>query len=143
VCFVIFDWTFDQRGRPRLQTSSSNHLHLQCSDTKQHSIIPQISTTEAYKYVGVQLALDGNMKAQAQDLHKKCTEMSTILTQTYFNAKDADQGFTTVFTPSIKYTLPVTSIDATKLTKIQQTTINAVLPRLRYNKHMPPAVIRH
>jgi hypothetical protein len=139
--FAIFDWAFDQWGRPRLSTSSSNRLHLQCSDTKQQSVIPQISTTEAYKYVGVQLALDGNMKVQTQDLQKKCNDMSTILTQTYFNAKEADQGFTTVFTPSIKYVLPVTSIESPKLTKVQQTTINSVLPRLGYNRHMPRAVV--
>jgi Reverse transcriptase (RNA-dependent DNA polymerase) len=139
--FAIFEWAFDQWGRPKLLTSSSNHLHIQCSDTKQQSIIPQMSTKEAYKYVGVQLALDGNMTQQTRDLQTKCNEMSSILTQTYFNAKDADQGFTTVFTPSIKYVLPVTSIEPTKLNKIQQTTINAVLPRLGYNKHMPRAVV--
>jgi hypothetical protein len=100
-----------------------------------------MSTTEAYKYVGVHLALDGNMKAQLKDLQNKCDKMSTILTQTYFSAKDADQGFTTVFKPSIKYALPVTFISSTKLQKIQQTTINSVLPTLGFNKHMPRAVV--
>jgi hypothetical protein len=139
--FALFDWAFDKWGRPQLLTSSSKHLHIQCSDTKQQSIIPQMTTKQAYKYVGVQLALDGNMKQQTQDLQAKCNEMSSILTQTFFNARDADQGFTTVFTPSIKYVLPVTSIESTKLDKIQQTTINAILPRLGYNRHMPRAVV--
>jgi hypothetical protein len=68
--FAIFDWSFDKWGRPTLSPSSSNHLHLQCSETKKLAIIPQMSTKEAYKYVGIQLALDGNMEAQIHDLQK-------------------------------------------------------------------------
>jgi hypothetical protein len=139
--FALFDWSFDKWGRPTLSSSSSNHLHLQCSETKKHAIIPQMSTKEAYKYVGIQLALDGNMEAQILDLQKKCNDMSTILSQTYFSAREADLGFTTVFTPSVKYALPVSSISPVKLLKIQQAPVTAVLPRLGYNKHMPRAVV--
>jgi hypothetical protein len=139
--FAIFDWNFDSWGRPVLSSTSSNHLHLQSSETKQHAIIPQMSTTKAYKYVGIQLALDGNMEAQIHDLQKKCQSMSTVLSQTYFNAREADLGFTTVFTPSVKYALPVTSIPQHRLQTIQKPTINSVLPRLGYNTHMPRSVV--
>jgi hypothetical protein len=52
------------------------------------------------------------MKAQIFDLKKKFNGMSNILSQTYFNAKEANQGFTAVFAPSVKYVLPVTSISS-------------------------------
>jgi hypothetical protein len=66
--FAIFDSTFDKWGMAVLLQTTPNHLHLQCSDTKQPAIITQISTTTAYRYVGIQLALDGNMQTQINDL---------------------------------------------------------------------------
>lgn len=59
----------------------------------------------------------------------------------HLNAQDARQGYTTVFTPSIKYALPVSSIPQSKLDQIQRPTTNAVLSRLGYNPHMPRAVV--
>jgi hypothetical protein len=91
--------------------------------------------------VGVQIALDGNMDTQLKDLHKKCHDMSTTLNQTYFNANDANQGYTTVFAPSVKYVLPVTSICLNKLRNIQKSSVSSILSRLGYNKHMPRSVV--
>lgn len=139
--FALFSWTFDSWGRAILSDISTNSVHLKSSETQQPSTIPQMSTTTAYKYVGVQLALDGNMKTQIQDLQQKCNDMGNLLSCTYFNAKDANQGYTTVFTPSIKYVLPVTSISTTKLQQLQRPNTNAVLSRLGYNPHMPRAVV--
>jgi hypothetical protein len=77
--------------------------------------IPQISTDTPYKYVGIQLTLDGNMTKQIEDLQSKCLKMAAIFKQTYFNISDAKQGFVTVYTPSIRYPLATTSIPSKTL----------------------------
>jgi hypothetical protein len=69
-----------------------------------------MTCSDAYKYVGIQLSLDGNMTKQVEDLTKKCVDMATVFNSTYFNPKDAAQGFLTVYTPSICYPLPTTTI---------------------------------
>jgi hypothetical protein len=51
------------------------------------------------------------------------------------------KDFTTVFAPSIKYSLPVTSIPPEILQNIQKSAVNSDLPRLGYNKHMPRSVV--
>jgi hypothetical protein len=139
--FALFEWTFDNWGRATLSKTTQNHIHLTSSETNQLETIPQMSTADSYKYVGVQLALDGNMDAQTKDLQKKCHDISSILTQNYFNAIDANQGYTTVFAPSVKYVLPVTSICPSKLSNIQKISVSSILPRIGFNKHMPRSVV--
>lgn len=139
--FAIFKWTLDNWGRSVLSSQTTNSLQIRSSDTNLLSNIPQLSTTSAYKYVGIQIAPDGNMREQINDLKKKCDEMSTIFAYNYFNARDANQGYTTVFAPSVKYVLPVTSIQPKTLQAIQQQTVTSALSRLGFNKHMPRSVV--
>jgi hypothetical protein len=139
--FAIFNWHFDQWGRFILNHKTDCTRSIRSSDTNKQSIIPQLKTPEAYKYVGVQIAPDGNMKAQIQDLQKKCNIMCTIFAQTYFNANDANQGYMTVFAPAVKYVLPVTSISTLRLRQMQSRIVSTVLSRLRFNKHMPRHVV--
>jgi hypothetical protein len=104
-------------------------------------LVPQIEPTEASKYVGVQLALDGNMITQIETLKSKCNTINGALSQVFMNARDTQQRYITVFVPSIRYVLPTTSISQTILKKIQSPVINTVLTKLGYNRHMPRAVV--
>jgi hypothetical protein len=97
--------------------------------------------TAAYKYVGVHLTLDGNMEAQIEDLRIKCINMSTVFKHTYFNIRDARQAFSTVFTSSVCYTLPATSIQQKTLLKLQKPVISSVLLRLGFNPRMPRHIV--
>jgi hypothetical protein len=134
-------WKFDKFGRACLDGTTSTTLHIRSSGSNEINTIPQTSPKESYKYVGVHIALNGNMDAQVKDLSKKCHTMSTIFNQTHFNAKEAQLGMTTVFAPSVTYPLSVTSITPEILKKIQKPVINSVLSRLGFNRHMPRAVV--
>jgi hypothetical protein len=104
-------------------------------------LVPQIEPTTAYKYVGVQIALDGNMDAQVTTLRDKIYKINGALAQIFMTARDTKQGYTTVFVPSIRYILPTTSISKTVLYKLQSNIINTVLTKMGYNRHMPRAVV--
>jgi hypothetical protein len=103
--------------------------------------IPSISPSCLYKYVGLQIALDGNMKAQIKDLQTKCVKLALVFTQSYFNANDAAQGFMTIYGPIVKYLLPVTSLNENQMTTIQQPVIKSVLSRLGFKLHMTRVVV--
>jgi hypothetical protein len=103
--------------------------------------VPQIEPSQAYKYVGVQLALNGNMTTQIQALQDKCNKINSAMSQVYMSAQDTKQGFTTVFIPSICYALPTTSIQQKTLINMQKPIINTVLTKIGYNQHMPRAVV--
>jgi hypothetical protein len=71
----------------QLINDTKSPLHLRDSSTNTFQAISQISTTEAYKYVGTQLAVDGNMKAQIEDLEERCSLMGSIFSQHYLMHK--------------------------------------------------------
>jgi hypothetical protein len=70
------------------------------------------------------------MHKQYDDLQDKCNKISLLFTQSYFNARDSEQGF-----------LTTTSLSEKKLQTIQQPVINSVLSRLGYNRNMPRSII--
>jgi hypothetical protein len=67
-CFRVFSWTFDNLGRAILDNATKYHLHIKSSETQKTLQIPQIPPSLAYKYVGVELALDGSMTQQTKTL---------------------------------------------------------------------------
>jgi hypothetical protein len=76
-----------------------------------------------------------------EDLSDKCQKMTVIFRQQYFNPSDAKQGFTTIYSPSITYVLPSTSITRQTLNIIQKPIIHSVFSCLGFNNHMPRAVV--
>jgi hypothetical protein len=139
--FSVFKWDFDKFGRAHLIEPSFKQLQVTSSDNHKQMIIPILKTNCSYKYVGIHIALDGNMKSQILDLQTKCNQIALLFTQSYFNAKDSKQGFMTIYSPIVKYALPTTSISENNLRIIQQPVITSVLSRLGYNKNMPRAII--
>jgi hypothetical protein len=139
--FATFKWEFDQLGRAIQKTDNNQSLSIFNSDSKTSISVPQISHKQAYKYVGVQIALDGNMEQQITIMKEKCNNFAGAFSQIFMSAKDTNQGYTTVFIPSIRYALPATSIDQKTLQKIQSPIINNVLTKIGYNRHMPRALV--
>jgi hypothetical protein len=139
--FGVFDWEYDNYGRALLKLSNKSILNVQNSENNTNMQIQQMEPFESYKYVGIHIALDGNQKDQISNLSDKCRKMVTVFSQPYFNSKDSEQGFMTIYTPLIRYALPATSITKKKLCIIQQPVISSALSRLGYNRNMPRAVI--
>jgi hypothetical protein len=139
--FTIIDWYYDNFGRATLENTQHENLKVKCSETNLEMQIPFLPTNKSYKYVGVQIAFDGNPKNQINDLQSKCTKIALVFTRNYLNAKDDEQGFMTVYIPIVKYPLPSTSITETQFCKIHQSVIKSVLSHLGFNLNMPQAII--
>jgi hypothetical protein len=99
--FAMFKWDYDNSGRPILQSSNRQQIHVKSSENNEIMLIPQMEPNSAYKYVGVQIALDGNMDAQITTLKEKIYKINGALAQIFMSAQDTKQGYTTVFVPSI------------------------------------------
>jgi hypothetical protein len=139
--FSVFDWKFYSFGRTVLKNNTPDDLKVVSSDYKQTMSIPFLPTNQSYKYVGIQIALDGNMNDQLEVLYNKSVNFELMFTQSYFNANDAAQGFMTIYGPIMKFALPSTTLSKKQMAKIQQPVIYSVLSRLGFNPHMPRAVV--
>jgi hypothetical protein len=116
----MFQWAFDNCGRALLKQSNQQSIHVRCSENNTIMHVPQMDPSQAYKYVGVHIALDGNMTEQIQKLQDKCNNINAALAQVYMSQQDAKQGYTTVFVPSIRYVLPTTNIKQKTLIQMQK-----------------------
>jgi hypothetical protein len=140
-CFSLFDWIFDSHGKATLNQDTNYKLDVQNSEIKNINLIKQIPPKESYKYVGIEIALDGNMIQQIKSLQDKCHQMATTFSQTYFNHHNAKLGFTTIYTPVMCYDLTTSSISQHTLQTIQKPMISIALSRMGFNKHMPRDVV--
>jgi hypothetical protein len=140
--FSTFAWHSDKNGTQILCNSNQlGALEIPDSETRTTCQIEEIPSSESYKLLGVQMALDGNTKAQEQLLQEKCTKMARVFHQAPLSKEDCLQGYTTVLLPTLKYGLMATAIPWYTLTTIQKTLTNTILPKMGYNRRMPRAVV--
>lgn len=139
--FAFFKWYFNHLGIATLSPNNKQQIQVTSSEDQKPLVVQQIDPSTSYKYVGVDIALDGNMNQQIKSLQLKCNKLNSALSQIYLSPQDTAQGYATVFTPSIKYVLPATSISSDVLKKMQIPITNTVLTKFGYNRHMPRAVV--
>jgi hypothetical protein len=76
--FSIFAWEFDNLGRAHLRQPTFTQLNVNSSDNQKQLVIPVLNINKLYKYVGIHIALDGNMTSQINDLQEKCNQISLL-----------------------------------------------------------------
>jgi hypothetical protein len=92
--------------------------------------VPQIEPSQAYKYVGVHIALNGNITTQIQHLQAKCNKINCALSQVFMISQGTKQGFTTVIIPAIRYSLPASTIPQRTRVTMQKRIIKPYLQNL-------------
>jgi hypothetical protein len=95
-------------------------LAIQDSETKSNLDLETLPHNEAYNLLGVQIAFDGNSKAQIETMWKNCTGMAKVFSLCTLSGNDVKQGYNCVFAPSIKYPLPATAIKLKTLQEMRQ-----------------------
>jgi hypothetical protein len=138
--FGLIRWQYDSTGTASLYSSDSTTLTI--TDSENHSTVqvPQLDTSEAYKYLGVQIAFDGNMVSQRKSLRDKCQQFQSIFAQCNLSHSNMQLCYRTVFSPAVRYVLPATSLDWDFLEDVQKPIISLVLSKMGFNSHMPREV---
>jgi hypothetical protein len=139
--FGLIRWQYDSQGTALLCPSTGEPLRLEDSETHRSVDVPQLDPAEAYKYLGIHVALDGNMVALQKALQEKCQQFLYIFSQSHLSQTNMQLCYRTVFSPSVKYVLPATSLDPDFLDKVQRPIIALVLSKLGFNQHMPREVV--
>ena len=130
------------KGRPSLMPLSSNDpaLLMTSGTNPETHIIRRHTNEEALKGLGVHMNFHGTFEHHAKTMRFKFDElarrlqrsaMSTTLSQVYYN---------TFYLPSVRYSLPVTSMTEQELHRSQSLMTATILNKLGYNRHYPHAV---
>jgi hypothetical protein len=140
--FTILTWTFDTNGTPRIDNSiPSTTIDINDSETNTPQPIHEIKPKEAYKLLGIHMAIDGNSIAQTQHMETKCNNCVQLWNKCQLNPQEATVRLYSIIYPTLKYGLAATSIPDVKLDQAQAKITNKILPTLGYNRHFPRDVV--
>lgn len=139
--YCVFSWSFNDDGSVSLNDQHNiTPIQLISSETQQSLEVEAITTNTSYKLLGVQIAFDANSKEQHKTFQSKCIQLARLFSQLPLIAPEIHAGYVGVALPSLRYTLAATSIPASALQQSQKVFINALLPKLGYNRHFPRKV---
>jgi len=143
-----FQWTTNKHGNlillPGEPTLPTND-HIPAAITLSRWGAPPsqlrcLLPTEAHRYLGVQLTMDGNSKQELQTMVSRTAKYSALLSSCTFTRREAKVIYRQCFLPAVSYPLPATFMPD-KLLDATQTKVNSLfLNRIGYPRTMPKAV---
>jgi hypothetical protein len=120
---------------------STTPLFIQDHETNNQIQIQEISTADPYKLLGIQMCFNGDNKAQAVALNRKCEKMATAFSGCELCPSETIQGYRSIFLPGARYGMSATTLTKTQLYRSQQLIISIILPKLGFNRNMPRQVV--
>jgi hypothetical protein len=141
-CFwylMYWEWV---KGRPSLipNVAMPGMIALTQGHVPIYTVIDNLEVWEARHTLGIQVAPDGNFRKEAEFLCNKANNYAAHLITSNLTAMDAFIFHQSTYILSMTYSLPMTTLDALQLNKIQSRSIPAILNKLGANKHFPCSV---
>jgi hypothetical protein len=120
-CFwYLLYWTWEN-GRLQLvmKIECPGIIALTSGHVPNYTVIPRLEVWEAHRILGVHLARDGNYQKEAAFLLDKANQYPVRLSTSRLSEMDTFIFHRSTYTPSMTYSLPVTTIDVKTLNRIQ------------------------
>jgi hypothetical protein len=144
-CFYYhLEWKFDHEGRAKAKTIDEigqKKITITESGTGNTEEIVQKECSDAHLTLGMWIALDGNQRAQKQDIEKKSQEMIRKQSSAYLTRQEAFIAHEAVYMSKIGYSLGVTYFTRSTLDHIHSKALQVYVPDMGYNMHFPRAVL--
>ena len=139
-------WTLQywewKNGRPKLMPMSTSDppLLMTSGSRPDTHIIPQLSNLKESKGLGVHMNFLGTFAFHAATMKQKFDGLARRLSQSSMSPVLSSMYYSTFYLPSVRYSLPVTSMTPMELHKAQSLMMASILNKLGYNRHYPHAV---
>ena len=139
-------WTLQywewMNGRPKLQPVAplDSPLLMTSGQSPEHHIIQRHSNVSAQKSLGVYMNFQGTFELHAKMMKNKFDTLASRLSQSQLTPALSQLFYHSFYIPSVKYSLPVTSMTDLELHKVQSNMTASTLNKLGYNRHYPHAV---
>ena len=151
-CFLSFmAFNFDtyslrqygrKRGIPVLQTIEQLPGSCDLPNANGDNVsIQKVQPTDGRRLLGVRLSTDGNLKDEFVFRREQAETQAGRLYNSAATPQDAYMIYAFRYCPAVFYCLRLTYFSKGECDKIQAPFINALLPKLRINRHMKRAVV--
>ena len=141
-CFfsvVMYQQNNDGRTRIVRHNKEDQELGIQLLDEKQY--IQYVAPSEGAKLLGVRMSTSGDFHDEYKFRVQQSYEMAAILERTKLSRVESNLVYKVRFKPRLHYPLAVTTFNDKQADEIERPFINAVLPKLGFNRKMPRVVV--
>jgi ribonuclease HI len=142
-CWTLMAWKW-QNGEAYLEptANSSSQLLLTAGHNLSDPIpVPLLSPLDSYRTLGVYISPSGSTKKAYNILSSYSLNYASAITSSSLNKEEAYLSYMTFFLPKIRFPLPALTLTEQQCAKIQSPALNALLPKLHFNRHTARSII--
>ena len=137
---IHWDWSLPT-PQPTVLDTIAGSMQLRDSYNGDSLPIAYRNYNDAERTLGVRLAPSGSQEAELKWLQSKAQNISTQLYCAQINRKTATIAYHSIFVPSIRYSLPCTSMTMKECDTILSKSMPSMLSIMGINRNMPKRVI--
>jgi hypothetical protein len=140
--WYVMSWIW-KNGVPQLTTArqSPATMSLTTGVSPLADTVPRIEPTTCFRTLGVYITLSGNYRHQVKILCFQAEKFKSQLLSTNLTASEAYCCYMIYIRPKLNYPLPCVSLTPAQCRHIQAPVLEAILPKLHLNRHVPIAVL--
>ena len=134
---------YPYRGEPVMKpiAEQMGECVLHGNTANDTSPLEKIEPHRGRKLLGVRLAADGNCGDEFQARKQQSEKMALRLERSHASPVDAYMIYVFRYCPAVFYCLPLTYFTREQCTQIQAPFVNALLPKLRMNRHIKRDIV--
>jgi len=132
-----------KNGIPHLATSrqSPGKLSLTTGYQTLKDVVPRLEPTKGFRTLGVYITPSGKLSKQAKVLREHAENFKDLIQLSSLTGSEAYCCYMMYIHPKITYPFPCISLTEQQCRHIQAPVLEAILPKLRLNRHTPQAVL--
>ena len=139
--YYLAHWRWSDNGTPELTPATDMRSLITLPDESGPIAIPHFDVNEAHLTLGVWKSPAGNLEKQLEHLRSKSSKWTAAMQMANLSRDEAFLSFTRIYIPSLRYGLGTCFFPASSLLRIQRPAVQAILPKMGYNRHLPRAVV--
>ena len=139
--YYLGHWRWSADGTPEFTPATEIGDLITLDEHSGPIAIPHFDANTPHLTLGVWKSMAGNLDKQFDHLYTKSIKWTTSMLAAHLTRDEAFLSFTRIYIPSLRYGLGTCYFRATELNKIQRPAINAILPKMGYNRHLARAVV--
>lgn len=147
-CFYyILMWKFNKMGDPIPLTKDELHnlghtdITITDPDTKEQVVLEHRSVDDVHRTLGAYKTISGDETNQFTVLLDKSNQLAIRTAQGQLTRLQARRAFSSIYIPSISYSLVTTNLSPKLMADIQSKAMLAFLPAMGYERTFPRAVV--
>lgn len=147
-CFYyILMWKFNKMGDPSPLTNQElidlghTDITIMDPDSKEHVALEHKSVEEVHRTLGAFKTISGDESSQFQVLLEKSNKLAVCTAQGQLTRLQARRAYSSIYIPSISYSLVTTNLSQKLMADIQSKAMLAFLPAMGFERTFPRAVV--